>query len=349
MSVIEIDGAQFALHAVEQGVSIVDDMPGMAGLLLVVRKLIDDGVGPQPILAGESVVLSQLASGWAVVDEDVDELANGFMNWMRLSGRRPDPTQAYLCSTTFDEHSLLVPTATLVRLVERVSAMTHASLDDTRPVRPSPPREVVDWDRLRAWSRVAAAVYARRVIEGKAGTLRLEALLDLRGLAQECDELEGDVFDPDVTTRALEARWHATRERTLRELEAAGIFKEELDHEDAMVLAKFPPLSALRDSALALRRYYGSSARRLRELGPPPESVLDARVSLDWFRWPSFDVPEGDLDEWLAACEEHLLRDPPSSSTGRRFVELRGQRREMRYRTEVRATPCVWRLDAIMP
>jgi hypothetical protein len=45
MSVIQIDGAQFALHAVGQGVSIVDDMPGMAGLLLVVRKLIDDGVG----------------------------------------------------------------------------------------------------------------------------------------------------------------------------------------------------------------------------------------------------------------------------------------------------------------
>jgi hypothetical protein len=222
-------------------VSIVDDMPGMAGVLLVVRKLIDDGVGARPILAGESVVLSQLASGRTVVDEDVDELANGFMNWMRLSGRRPEPATAYLCSTTFDEHSLLVPTSTLVELVERVSAMTHASLDDTRPVRPSPPREVVDWDRLRAWSRVAAAVYARRVIEGRSGTLPLEVLLDLRGLAQECDELESDVFDADVSTRALEARWQATRERALRELETAGIFKEELDHEDVMVLAKFRP------------------------------------------------------------------------------------------------------------
>jgi hypothetical protein len=321
----------------------------MAGLLLVVRKLIDDGVGSQPILAGESVVLSQLASGRTVVDEEVDDFASGFMNWMRLSGRRPEPANAYLCSATFDEHSLLVPTATLVTLVERVSAMTHDSLDDTRPVRPSPPREVVDWDRLRAWSRVAAAVYARRVVAGRSGTLPLEALLDLRGLAQECDELEGDAFDVDVSTSALEAKWQATRERALRELETAGIFNEELDQEDLVVLAKFPPLSELRDCALALRRYHGSTARRRRELGVPSESVLDARVSLDWFRWPSFDMPAEDFDEWLAACEEQLVRDPPSSSTGRRIVELRGQRREMRYRTEVRATPCVWRVDAITP
>ncbi|HEX3766572.1 MAG TPA: hypothetical protein VHW23_48090 [Kofleriaceae bacterium] len=68
---------------------------------------------------------------------------------------------------------------------------------------------------------------------------------------------------------------------------------------------------------------------------PRPARLVDAHVSLDWFRVPSGYVPGGvAADDWLALCEVNFrARERPRA--GSVFARLEGTFHRLLFRTEL--------------
>jgi hypothetical protein len=76
---------------------------------------------------------------------------------------------------------------------------------------------------------------------------------------------------------------------------------------------------------------------------PRPNGLLDSDVSIDWFRCPTGQTPEGmSPQRWLALVEREF-ESPPPFRAGRRFTRLEGHGCTLLYRTEARTTASVWR------
>lgn len=71
--------------------------------------------------------------------------------------------------------------------------------------------------------------------------------------------------------------------------------------------------------------------------------MLDALISLDWFRTPSGYTPAGiSAHDWLALCEANF-QDPLPTAAGTRFVRLEGRSHVLHFRLEVGPQPRLWR------
>jgi hypothetical protein len=92
------------------------------------------------------------------------------------------------------------------------------------------------------------------------------------------------------------------------------------------------------DAAAALRAYHASAERASCDgLDPPAERLLDANVSLDWFRKRVATPPDMTPDGWLAFCEQALVSTAPDGDAGE-IVARRGERAcRIRYRIEARS------------
>jgi hypothetical protein len=145
----------------------------------------------------------------------------------------------------------------------------------------------------------------------------------------------------EVDTITDEGRASARRERLLIELDVAGVLAD--GARAHLVERDLGPLVAYHDAAVALRRYLASAARVRLVKTVPPVAVLEAAVSLDWFRVPSGYVAPGvEPDAWLALCEANFLVPRPTDS-GERFVRLEGAIHRLLYRREVGPDARLWR------
>lgn len=158
-----------------------------------------------------------------------------------------------------------------------------------------------------------------------------DALLrDLERIAVEVDALGTTTDDAFVTAR---------RSRLLLELDVIGLFGPD----PTLDVEHLPRLRHYRDAAARLRSYLTSAARARYFLDPPPQTLLDANVSLDWFRAPAGQVPEGLADDdWLALCERNFVSPLPEGS-GTRFVRLERRMYALQFRIEVGSAPKLWR------
>ena len=109
-------------------------------------------------------------------DRAFEQLLDGPINWMRLSGRWPDRTDSFLVEADFCRRALVIPRNVLFHLVSQmrelyadvVAGRRQGRVDDT-PVPPLPPMtpEVAEYEAQLSLSREDAweylkGVYARR-------------------------------------------------------------------------------------------------------------------------------------------------------------------------------------------
>ena len=174
-----------------------------------------------------------------------------------------------------------------------------------------------------------------------------DALLrELEAMAVGLDELDARARagDEPYADRELHAQVEAKRRRVLLELEVAGALapadREVRDRARGLGL---PKLAGYHEAACELERYLSSLARERLVRTPPPERLIDAYVSLDWFRVPSGYVPAGvDPLAWLALCELNF-RAAERPRAGRLFVRLEGTFHQLDFRTEVGPEPHLYR------
>lgn len=130
----------------------------------------------------------------------------------------------------------------------------------------------------------------------------------------------------------LDATLVAKRGRLLLELEAAGVLAGERDR---LVALGLTDLVGYHDAAAALTRYWSSPGYARLVKVPAPPRVLDAPVSLDWFRRPASYTPSGvSPEDWLALCENNF-RANPREGAGSLFVRLQGSFHRLLYRIEL--------------
>ena len=153
-----------------------------------------------------------------------------------------------------------------------------------------------------------------------------EALIRTERLAAEVDAADGNAAEK--------------RRILLGELEWYGLLDETRAAERRAQLEQWglPTLLAYLDAAAALRAYHASADRASCDgLDPPAERLLDANVSLDWFRKRVATPSDMSPDGWLAFCEQALVRAAPDGDAGE-LVARSGEREfRIRYRVEARS------------
>ena len=167
-----------------------------------------------------------------------------------------------------------------------------------------------------------------------------QVLREIEAMAEILDTLDPSPGGPSHTPAEpiTAAQIYAKRQRTLLELEVANVLSPELgEGRTKLVALGLPHLVAYHDAAVDLRHYLTRPTRARLVRTPPPERLLESRVSLDWFRRPSRYSPPGVADlDWLALCEANLNG---TTRPGCSFVKLEGAYHQLWTRVEIDALP----------
>lgn len=160
-------------------------------------------------------------------------------------------------------------------------------------------------------------------------------LREVEAMAAEVDALDrqasqGPQPHSDVQ---LDATLVAKRGRLLLELDTAEVL---LSGERTRLSALgLTGLLGYCDAAAAMARYWASPGYARLVKVAAPERVLDAPISLDWFRQPSGYTPANvSDDDWLALCEANF-RANPREGAGTLFVRLQGSFHQLHFRIEL--------------
>lgn len=168
----------------------------------------------------------------------------------------------------------------------------------------------------------------------------LEILLGSEDIAREVDDR--DVADADELPEEVAATLYARRQRLLIELDTCGVLDGEAATRAELVAHGLARLVEYHDAATALRRYLASPERAALVDTTPPARLLDARISLDWFRRPGVDrgrpLPP---HVFLAHCERMIL--DLTGTTGSRWAKFLGVTHVLHYRREVADAPRLFR------
>lgn len=170
-------------------------------------------------------------------------------------------------------------------------------------------------------------------------TLASESVLrDVETIAVEVDALDAR----DDLDEATSSKLYARRQRMLIELETFGVLAE--DARPQLVAYGLGKLVEYHDAAAQLRGYLVSVPRMaaLGELPPASTSLLDARISLDWFRRPGSDHGRPlSPHEFLAGCERAIKDE--TRSNGWVIAKFSGATHVLLYRREVADAPRLYR------
>jgi len=370
---IEVGGVEFPLMAYVHGVRLAEDQPrGGDPLGYLVEHLVVKRQGSARVTELERREDFSARELYAVVvttSDTVRDQGDSVINWIRIAGVWPDLTDAYRVGTTFLKERLAIPRAVLIKLIEEVGRLNDEVLAGTREPRieAAPPAriarlpEVVEYDRLAEISTKFADEYFEKLLTwrargGLAETMPMELeeasdemtsedlLADLDDRAAALDELDRAARrgPTPYTDEMLAAQIAATRRTLLFELDVAGVLSEGI--REQLVDLGLSELIAYHDAAMAMHRYFASPVRARIVGSPPPESVVEGHVSLDWFRTPSGYVPALDSPaDWLAVCERNFANNAPPGAVGMRFTKLEGRMHQLHYRMEAATTPQLWR------
>lgn len=370
---IAIGNVAFRLAAHEHGVRLVEKSRGLQPLGLVIERLLVDRRGAARVrefVDRQDFAEAHLFASVVQPADPVLDNTDGALNWMRLAGSLPDLSDAYRIGTTFLDEMLVIPRATLIELIERMSELNDAVLagrlepgiDTTQPV-PAPPltpevaEQIAEYDRLLGIAQEFADDFAQQLMQGKKPRIPKPDLTDRsHELLAEFEEKAGGLETIDQNARRLpepyadqrlDAYIAGRRRMLLFELDVAGVLAASGAREmrARLVSLGLPNLVTYHDAAMAMHRYLGSPARERLVGTPPPTNILECAVSLDWFRVPSGYVAEGcSPEEWLALCELNFARNVPAQQrAGRRFLRLEGRTHQLLHRMEAEPQQRLWR------
>jgi len=245
--------------------------------------------------------------------------------WKALTGQEigDDPVVVY-CRHVL--HGMAFPRAALVEILRAFQKLRDETAHLPRPEHPPPAPLAPDQ------SLPPKQLYTRTPSADQPPTeYERESMGDLDDMAVALDAAQS-------TARSADERADVTVKRRvlLEEMEAQGLLDEARQHEKRAWLEcwRMPTLRDYVGAAIALRRYFASTARATYGLPAPPARLLDGAVSLDWFRRPG-PTPDGATPEtWLAFCEQVLHENPPGGASGEVLSKVGGRWYQIHWRRE---------------
>ncbi|MCG8419054.1 MAG: hypothetical protein MJE77_14050 [Proteobacteria bacterium] len=301
MDSIEIQGLRMLLEKTPTGpiLSLADQW--LEPLSWVVNSAVTGGIAAglaDALERGDDLFTEGL---YAARPEPDDEafIEDGKKRWREWTGQDAGE-DIYVVGTTFSDNAVVIPRLALMEIVTKLKVLHQQA-----PVRPVP------------W------LFCANPIHPDPGDGEEEILRDLEKRAAELDALVREAAQTDTQNEETRAAISAKRRFLLLDLAAAGLLHEahETDKRLWLTTWQLPVLLDYFEAALKLRSYFASVDRRAYIENVGVESILGARVSIDWFRLPH-PVPEGFRPEqWLGACESFFMHaDDLQGGEGEIFV-----------------------------
>jgi hypothetical protein len=169
---LTLDGVHFPLEAHPVYVGITSSIEELQALRFSLDQLVNDEARSMSIeeLSRKGFHVQELSLMPA--DPTWRNCADGPINWLRLSGRWPEPGDAFLAWAGFIRYALVIPRPVVLELVSRMrvireqilSGKREGRVDDTPlPALPPLTPELEEYDRLRESSLQEARAYREKL------------------------------------------------------------------------------------------------------------------------------------------------------------------------------------------
>lgn len=173
-SFLTIDGVHFPLQATSGSVGLARGIEELQALRFAVDQLVNGRARTMPLdqLSHDGFHVQELSAMPVDPTEPVGWHWDGPVNWLRLSGRWPDLTDAFLARAGFIRHALVIPRPVFLELVSQLRVIREQILSgkregrvDDAPVPPLPPLtpELQEHERLRELSSRDAQAYREKL------------------------------------------------------------------------------------------------------------------------------------------------------------------------------------------
>lgn len=175
-SFVSVGGVNFPLEANQFGVGLASSAEQLEALRYAIDEMVngDSREVPLETLSRQGFRVQELRAVPVAPASSLGSLADGPINWRRLSGSWPDLADAFLVRAGFLQRDLVVPRHVLIELVSRLRALRseilvgkrEARIDETEvpPLRPLTP-ELEEYETLRKDSPDEAYAYAGALYE----------------------------------------------------------------------------------------------------------------------------------------------------------------------------------------
>jgi hypothetical protein len=224
-------------------------------------------------------------------DENVTEARN---LWQKLTGKDPGE-DTYLVGTSFTSPSILVPRQALQEMILALQALRQESSLLTS-------KNEVNQNQI---SKEDISLPISSTPEQIDNQIDEFLLRDLEERAGFLDTLEKGGKNVEIA-----ATISAKRRFLLIEMNEAGLFDPALADEmrEKIEQLQLPVLLTYHIAVMKLITYLESNERKYRFPNSASPTVLDASVSIDWFRLYESTPEKYQPYEWLAFCESILCR-----------------------------------------
>ncbi|MDC3955602.1 hypothetical protein [Polyangium jinanense] len=326
---LDVDGLRLRLKQTEAGPLLATDHPRddpRSTLAYVVNTALTGGWSDleESIMQRRGTNVPQAMGATPVRPEDVAYADR--LNWRNLGGRTLDDTDAFIIGTTFTSADMIMPGKTLLRILRKLGELRgqRPPSGEAEPEAPPTPTEP-------PFSLLTGSTAIE--LDERAAELDMVARKTPKTPRDEGTELGG-------------------RTCLLIEMDAAGLFEEggEEEKRQWLVEARLTALLGYYDAGVALLRYLRDPARkRYIPDAPEGEGVLDAWVSIDWFRLGIPTPPSMKPVNWLGFCERTLreAEPDPSEDEGEVYTTIGSERYHIEWRRDVRR-PAVLRASVVV-
>jgi len=173
---VTFGGVHFPLEASSISVGLTGDIEELGALRYTVDQLVNGDAGTMSLdeLSRHGFIMPELWALPIIPARPISELADGPINWFRLSGYWPDTSDAFQVAAGFLPRYLVIPRTAFLELTVCLRSFRAAILSGRRegrvndtPVPPLPPLtpELEEHERLRAQSFKDAQAYREKLYE----------------------------------------------------------------------------------------------------------------------------------------------------------------------------------------
>ncbi|HLP88282.1 MAG TPA: hypothetical protein VK184_06785 [Nostocaceae cyanobacterium] len=293
MDILTVAGISLKLIHTADGFSLGKQRQELESLAWVVNSAVVGAFQKviKNIEHGEDAVIPGLFAVRPDPDEDNTEARN---LWQKLTDEDPGE-DTYLVGTTFTEPSILVPRKALQEMISALQILRQ------QPNLLTSKNEV----NQNQTSKEDISLPISSTLEETHKQIDELVLRDLEERAVLLDTLEKGEQNLEVA-----ATISAKRRFLLIEMNEAGLFDPALADEmrEKIEQLQLPVLLNYHIAAMKLINYLESNERKYRFPNSASPTVLDASVSIDWFRLYESNPEKYQPYEWLAFCESILCR-----------------------------------------